>query len=155
MKTTILQSSAYKNHRQQHTSLLLCLMILTFHPYHKMEPQNSISINLLLSILISQESTNTIMILHHFGNHTNGNAPKLRSTKLHNILIALKRCKFLKQEDWKLWETSEWLQLDQYKRQNMFGNPVPIQPDQYLFNTVWIYLVKKGRSKTKKGTLYL
>ena len=33
----------------------------------------------------------------------------------------------------------------------MFGNPVPIQPDQAVFNTVWNYLVKKDGSKTKKA----
>ena len=42
----------------------------------------------------------------------------------------------MSQKDWKDWEASERLQLDQYNRQNMFSEPGPLPTDierlQYL-----------------------
>jgi hypothetical protein len=57
----------------------------------------------------------------------------------------------LKNKDWSQWEKSEWLQLDQYRRQNMFGKPMPQQPDQAVFNLVWTYLIKTDGTDTKKA----
>ena len=63
----------------------------------------------------------------------------------------LTRGKLLKQDDWTDWENSEYLQLDQYKKQYMFGDPVSVSSNSSFFNIVWSYGVKveDGRKKTR------
>ena len=56
----------------------------------------------------------------------------------------------LKQMDWKDWEASEKLQLDQYGCQNMFGAPGPIPSttkDYSIFPMIWVYLIKVDGTK--------
>ena len=78
------------------------------------------------------------------------------------------RKQLMNQEDWSDWEASEWLQLDQYDRQNMFSQPGPIPPniDNYsILPMIWVYLIKTdGRKKARcvangaphlKGTITL
>lgn len=55
------------------------------------------------------------------------------------------------QEDWKDWKASEWLQLDQYLRQGMFGPPCRRRLDRGLFNLVWTYLIKTDGTGKKKA----
>lgn len=50
--------------------------------------------------------------------------------------------KLLKQPDWKEWQASEYLQLDQYKKQFMFGMPTEVVDRKNLFHLVWTYTVK-------------
>ena len=72
------------------------------------------------------------------------------------------------QPDWKDWEASEWLQLDQYDRQNIFSKPGPLPTDikdYSILPMIWVYLIKvDGRKKARcvangaphlKGTITL
>ena len=40
--------------------------------------------------------------------------------------MKLIRDKLFKDEDWDIWQKSEFPQLDQYEAQGMFGDPVPV-----------------------------
>ncbi len=44
-------------------------------------------------------------------------------------VMKLTRGKLMKQADWSDWNKSEHLQLDQYDKQYMFGDPVPVADD--------------------------
>jgi hypothetical protein len=57
----------------------------------------------------------------------------------------------LKQDDWDEWKQSEHLQLDQYEKQFMFGEPVKPTKKSAVFNLIWTYLIKKddGRKKAR------
>ncbi len=63
----------------------------------------------------------------------------------------LTRGVLLKQPDWSDWQQSEFLQLDQYELQNMFGTPVIKSDYSAVFNLVWTYAVKEvdGRKKAR------
>ncbi len=64
-------------------------------------------------------------------------------------VMRLTRGKLLRQDDWAAWQDSEFLQLDQYDAQKMFGPPVAVTSDDAVFNLVWSYGVKAvdGRKK--------
>jgi hypothetical protein len=57
----------------------------------------------------------------------------------------------LKQSDWPEWEQAEFLQLDQYDLQHMFGDPLVVLDNSAVFNLVWTYAVKEvdGRRKAR------
>ena len=67
-----------------------------------------------------------------------------RATKLTRGVL-------LKLPDWDDWQQSEYLQLDQYELQNMFGDPVILSDTSAVFNLVWTYAVKEvdGRKKAR------
>ena len=72
------------------------------------------------------------------------------------------RKQLMNRKDWKDWEASEWLQLDQYQRQNMFSVPGPLPTDLQdysVFPMIWVYLIKTdGRKKARcvaNGAPYL
>ena len=44
--------------------------------------------------------------------------------------------KLMKQTDWSDWNESEHLQLDQYNKQYMFGDPVPVEDESAIFHLV-------------------
>jgi hypothetical protein len=50
--------------------------------------------------------------------------------------------KLLKQPDWEEWQMLEFLQLDPYDAQGMFGQPVPQLEDMVVFHSVWTYAIK-------------
>ncbi len=56
--------------------------------------------------------------------------------------MRLTRGKLLKQPDWDEWQTSEYLQLNQYDAQGMFGQPVPRIKEMSVFHLVWTYAIK-------------
>ena len=61
--------------------------------------------------------------------------------------------RLMRRDDWKDWEQSEFLQLDQYEIQDMFSDPTMLPPNE-TFNVlpmIWNYLIKKLRYE--KGTL--
>ena len=64
-------------------------------------------------------------------------------------VIRLTQGKLLKQPDWNKWQSSEYLQLDQYDAQRMFGQPVPIVKNMSLFHSVWTYAIKALDSHKK------
>jgi hypothetical protein len=57
--------------------------------------------------------------------------------------MKLTRGKLLKQDDWTEWNESEHLQLDQYAKQFMFGDPVRVENKLAIFHLVWTYVVKE------------
>ena len=63
----------------------------------------------------------------------------------------LTRGKLLKQDDWSDWQGSEYLQLDQYDAQGMFGEPVAVTQEDAVFHLVWTYTIKTvdGRKKAR------
>ena len=61
----------------------------------------------------------------------------------------LTRGKLMKQDDWTDWESSEFLQLDQYEKQMMFGTPVTVTSQSSVFNLVWSYDIKVEDSRKK------
>ncbi len=66
-----------------------------------------------------------------------------------NRVMKLTRVKLLKQPDWNDWRDSEYLQLNQYDEQGMFGTPQLVDKDAAVFHTVWTYAIKAldGRKK--------
>jgi hypothetical protein len=57
-------------------------------------------------------------------------------------VMQLTRGKLLKQSDWDEWQSSEFLQLNQYGEQGMFGTQVQIQDSMAVFLLVWTYAIK-------------
>ena len=57
-------------------------------------------------------------------------------------IMKLTRGKLLSQDDRTDWQDSEYLQLDQYDAQGMFGNPVLSQEGDAIFHLVWTYAIK-------------
>jgi hypothetical protein len=66
-------------------------------------------------------------------------------------VMRLTRGKLLQQDDWNDWQGSEYLQLDQYDAQGMFGAPVPMSKEDAVFHLVWTYTIKAvdGRKKAR------
>jgi hypothetical protein len=66
-------------------------------------------------------------------------------------VMRLTRGKLLWQDDWCDWQASEFLQLDQYDAQSMFGLPVAVESNEAVFNLVWPYGIKAvdGRKKAR------
>jgi hypothetical protein len=57
-------------------------------------------------------------------------------------VMRLTRGKLLWQDDWRDWQASEFLQLNQYDAQSMFGLPVAVESNEAVFNLVWLYGIK-------------
>jgi len=66
-------------------------------------------------------------------------------------VMKLTRGKLLRQEDWDDWQTSEYLQLNQYEDQGMFGQPTGVSEEDAVFHLVWTYNIKAvdGRKKAR------
>jgi hypothetical protein len=66
-------------------------------------------------------------------------------------VMRLTRGKLLQQDDWSDWQDSEYLQLNQYNAQGMFGDPVATTKDDAVFHLVWTYAIKAvdGRKKAR------
>ena len=57
-------------------------------------------------------------------------------------------CAYLKKQgDWMDWQLSEFKQLNQYKAQDMFGDPVPRPPQFNVLPLIWTYIVKSDSTK--------
>ena len=76
-----------------------------------------------------------------------GGCPPLHHSGAHKLTRGV----LLKQADWDDWQKSEFLQLDQYELQGMFGDPVLLSNGNAVFNLVWTYAVKEvdGRKKAR------
>ncbi len=57
-------------------------------------------------------------------------------------VMQLTQGKLLKQNDWHDWQDLEFLQLDQYFAQGMFGDLCTVTSDKAIFNLVWTYNIK-------------
>ena len=79
------------------------------------------------------------------------NFERVQITKL--VKKTLNRTQLVKRPNWAKWEQSEFLQLDQYDRQNMFGKPGPIPSsiqDPNILPMIWVYIIKvDGRYKAR------
>ena len=66
-------------------------------------------------------------------------------------VMRLTRGRLLKQEDWKDWQNSEYLQLNQYWDQGCLGMPSVVDQDDIVFHLVWTYNIKAvdGRKKAR------
>jgi len=78
----------------------------------------------------------------------------VESGGVHNMIWdsnKLTRRILLEQPDWDEWAASEFTQLDQYARQNMFGAPCPVTKKEAVFHLIWTYVVKEldGRKKAR------
>jgi hypothetical protein len=63
--------------------------------------------------------------------------------------MRLTREKLMKQPDWNDWQQLEFIQLDQYDAQGLFGQPVHRKDDMAVFHTVWTYAIKAVDSRKK------
>ena len=65
--------------------------------------------------------------------------------------MRLTRGQLLKQDDWKDWQNSEYLQLNQYWDQGCLDMPTAVDQDDAVFYLVWTYNIKAvdGRKKTR------
>jgi hypothetical protein len=65
--------------------------------------------------------------------------------------MKLTRGKLMQQTDWSDWQDSEFLQLNQYNSQGMFGDPVETNEDDVIFHLIWTYNIKAvdGRKKAR------
>jgi hypothetical protein len=61
---------------------------------------------------------------------------------VNTCVMKLTRGKLIKQPDWDEWLASEYLQLDQYDAQGMFGYPMEVDSDAAVFRTVLTYAIK-------------
>ncbi len=66
-------------------------------------------------------------------------------------IMKLTRGKLLKRDNWLDWQHSEFLQLNQYDAQGMFGDPVAAADGNAIFHLVWTYVIKSldGRKKDR------
>jgi hypothetical protein len=61
----------------------------------------------------------------------------------------LTRGKLLKTTEWDEWKQAEWLQLDQYYNQGMFGDPTFVTDYSQVFHLVWTYMIKDLNARKK------
>ena len=76
----------------------------------------------------------------------------IESGGVHNVItkvMKLTRGKLLKGPDWDEWQSSEYLQLNQYQTQGMFGTPLFVDDDAAVFHTVWTYGIKALDARKK------
>jgi hypothetical protein len=66
-------------------------------------------------------------------------------------VMKITRGKLTQQQDWAKWQSSEYLHLNQYKDQEMFGSPVRFLEDDADFHLVWSYNTKAvdGRKEAR------
>jgi hypothetical protein len=90
-------------------------------------------------------------------------AEHLRSPTTHHLIkdgdvlncvtnaMKLTRGKLMQHTDWSDWQDSEYLQLDQYNSQGMFGDPVLTSAGDAIFHLIWTYNIKAvdGRKKAR------
>ena len=61
----------------------------------------------------------------------------------------LTRGKLLKTKEWSEWRDAEWLKLEQYYSQGMFGEPTFVKDHSQVFHIVWTYAVKDLKARKK------
>ncbi len=64
-------------------------------------------------------------------------------------VMRLTRGTLLQQGDWSDWQSSEYLQLDQYDALGIFGTPVPMSQEDAVFHLVWTYAIKAVNNRKK------
>ncbi len=66
-------------------------------------------------------------------------------------IMKLTHGKLINWDDWSDWQDSEFLQLNQYDAQGMFGDPVDARDDYAIFHLVWMTYVIKALDGRKKA----
>jgi hypothetical protein len=61
----------------------------------------------------------------------------------------LTRGKLIKQDHWAELKASEYMQLDQYNAQGMFGELRYFTSNEAVFNLVWMYAIKEVDKQQK------
>ena len=80
--------------------------------------------------------------------------------------MKLTRKKLKGLDTWHKWHEAEFNQLDMYKKQNTFGPPCELPPEEHLLNLLWTYTYKEheqwekthcvcNRSPTRRGCVTL
>jgi dUTP pyrophosphatase len=91
-----------------------------------------------INILKQHQSKGTIKMLQEI----------LPKSKIKSKRLTRKKLKQTK--EWDKWKLAEWLQLDQYYGQKMFGEPCPLPPGANVLNMLWYYDIKTdGRLKAR------
>jgi dUTP pyrophosphatase len=104
--------------------------------------------------------------LNHIGKHLIAMKydPSWMSDEQHDSLVEIKqlkgilpkgkrrsakltRRKLLTQDNWNDWKESEFLQLEQYEKQKMFGQPQPLPQGANILPFLWTYLIKDDERK--------
>jgi dUTP pyrophosphatase len=66
------------------------------------------------------------------------------------IAQSFKLSQLKKRPDWPEWQQSQYLMLDQYMAQGMFGAPMPLPKNANVFRMLWTYLLKiDGTQKSR------
>ncbi len=68
--------------------------------------------------------------------------------------MRLTQGRLLKQVDWMDWQDLEYLQLDQYDKQTMFGDQIAVEKDDAVFHLVWTYNIKALDGHKKARCVY-
>jgi hypothetical protein len=63
--------------------------------------------------------------------------------------MKLTRGRLLKHNNWSGWQHSEYLQIDKYEDQGMFGTPIQATTESAVFHLVWTYNVKAADERKK------
>jgi hypothetical protein len=71
--------------------------------------------------------------------------------RFHVIAKFTRRTLEQQRDDWTDWAQSEYKQLDQYNKQDMFTAPIQLPPDAAVLNWVWTYVLKTDGTKKARG----
>jgi hypothetical protein len=99
------------------------------------------------------DQLNTRFIMMNVDHLACQQAPTIISGGVHhwrfNKLTRGKLLKTKEWDEWQEWQESEWLQLDQYYSQGMFGDPTFVKDHSQVFHIVWTYMVKDLTTRKK------
>lgn len=73
--------------------------------------------------------------------------PLLPKNKQKKNKLTRRKLKLLPEEEWKIWQQSEYKQMDQYEKQQMYGEPCKLPPGANCLKTLWTYLIKDDGTK--------
>ncbi|GFH45233.1 hypothetical protein CTEN210_01707 [Chaetoceros tenuissimus] len=73
--------------------------------------------------------------------------PILPKNKQKKNKLTRRKLQHLPPEEWEIWRQSEFKQMDQYQKQNMYGEPCPLPKGANCLKTLWTYLVKDDGTK--------
>jgi hypothetical protein len=96
---------------------------------------------------LTQDQLNNRWEFSTVADHLHSCKPSYKLVDLGEVLNVITRVmrrikgKLLKQPDWDEWQSSEYLQLNQYNAQGMFGQPVSINKKMTVFHSVWTYAI--------------
>ena len=106
--------------------------------------------NTNISKVVSSESQTKrylLKMLHAVASHRTVRAAKAILPKNKRSSTKLTRRKLKNLPEWNDWLKSEFKQLDQYKEQQMFGEPCPLPPDSNVLDLLWTYVIKENGTK--------